>query len=739
MHHLVAQLTLEEKAALLSGASVWKTAAIERLGVEPALLSDGPHGLRFQEETGDHLGLNHSEPATAFPTAAATGSTWDPELLHEMGEALGRESRAFGVDVLLGPGVNIKRSPLCGRNFEYFSEDPVLAGELGAAWVNGVQSQGVGASLKHFAANNQETERMRVSAEVDERTLREIYLPAFEHTVKTANPATIMASYNKINGTYVTENTWLLEDVLRGEWGFKGYVVSDWGAVGNPARGVAGGTDLTMPAAGGHAEEVLEAVKAGDLDEAVLDRAVSRLLTVHDRLRAAQKPGVTVDHAAHHELARRVAAASSVLLANNGVLPLSATEGGAIAVIGEFARTPRFQGAGSSHIIPTQLERALDRIRAAAQREVTFSAGFRLDGTVDEALIAEAVAAAKAAGTVVLFLGLSDKEESEGFDREHLDLPPNQLALLEALAEVRDDVVVVLSNGSVVDLTPAIGRTGAILETWLGGQASGAATADVLFGTAEPGGRLAETVPLRLADNPSYVNWPGTPQQVHYGERIYVGYRWYDRTDKDVAFPFGFGLSYTTFAISDVAVSVADPAQAKAVVTATVTNTGERAGSEVVQVYVGDPSASADRPVRELKAFAKVTLEPGDRTVLTFELSERDFAFWADGWTVEPGDFVIEVGTSSRDIAATEIITLDVPVATVVLDTDSTVGDWLKHPQGAALLQEQVSKLGAGFASALFEDEEARVMIESMPLRSLLGFGTGVNGKAVVGELLTRL
>ncbi|GAB3250531.1 glycoside hydrolase family 3 C-terminal domain-containing protein [Kineosporia babensis] len=741
MHHLVAQLTIEEKVTLLSGASLWNTPAVERLGIPASLLTDGPHGVRLQLDFGDHLGFNQSEPATAFPTAAATGSTWNPSLLQEMGEALGRESRSFGVDVLLGPGVNIKRSPLCGRNFEYFSEDPLLAGALGAAWVQGLQSQGVGASVKHFAANNQETERMRVSAEVDERTLREIYLPAFEHIVKTAQPATIMASYNRLNGVYVTENHWLLEEVLRDDWGFEGYVVSDWGAVSNPPKAVAGGTDLAMPAADGHADEVLAAVKNGELDESVVDRAVSRLLTVLDRLRAAQQAQESFDRAKHHELARRIAAESTVLLVNRKqVLPLDVQDGGTLAVIGEFARSPRFQGAGSSHIVPTQVDNALDAVKAATSREVVFSAGFLLDGTEDDALLAEAVETARNAANVVLFLGLPDRDESEGFDRTHIDLPAVQLALLQALTAVRDDVVIVLSNGSVVDLSPAIGKVGAILETWLGGQAGGSATADVLFGTAEPGGRLAETIPLSLADNPAHVNWPGTPQKVHYGERIYVGYRWYDATERNVAFPFGFGLSYTTFEISDVVVAVADPAAAKAVVSAVVTNTGDRDGSEVVQIYVGDPKASVDRPVRELKAFAKVHLAPGEKRTLTFELGERDFAFWSPkGWLVEPGEFTIDVATSSRDFAAHEVITLEVPSVVPDLDADSTLGDWLEHPTGAAVLHEHMANQDAPTTAAMFADEHMRTMVASMPLRALLSFGSSVDSKAVVADLLAQV
>jgi beta-glucosidase len=474
MHPTVSELTLEEKATLLTGASFWSTSAVERAGVAAAVLTDGPHGVRLQRTSSDNLGIFDSEPATAFPTAATTGSTWDPELLEALGVALGKEARALGIDVLLGPGVNIKRSPLCGRNFEYFSEDPLLSGALGAAWVRGIQSQGVGASVKHFAANNQETDRMRVSADVDERTLREIYFPAFEHIVRSAAPATVMCSYNRINGVYASENYWLLTEVLRDEWGFDGYVMSDWGAVHAPVDAVAAGLDLTMPAAGDrHVRAVVDAVEAGTLPLEVVDLAVSRILSVHDRLRARQAeaaPGVDVD--AHHELARRLASAGSVLLTNDGVLPLSPASGDAIALVGEFARTPRYQGAGSSHINPYRVDTALAAITEGTEREVRFAPGFRLDGSPDEALIEEALEAARDAGSVVVFLGLPDQDESEGFDREHLDLPGVQLELLDRLLGVRSDIVVVLSNGAVVDLSPIAGRVAAILETWLGGQAS---------------------------------------------------------------------------------------------------------------------------------------------------------------------------------------------------------------------------------------------------------------------------
>jgi beta-glucosidase len=738
MHPTVSELTLEEKATLLTGASFWSTSAVERAGVAAAVLTDGPHGVRLQRTSSDNLGIFDSEPATAFPTAATTGSTWDPELLEALGVALGKEARALGIDVLLGPGVNIKRSPLCGRNFEYFSEDPLLSGALGAAWVRGIQSQGVGASVKHFAANNQETDRMRVSADVDERTLREIYFPAFEHIVRSAAPATVMCSYNRINGVYASENYWLLTEVLRDEWGFDGYVMSDWGAVHAPVDAVAAGLDLTMPAAGDrHVRAVVDAVEAGTLPLEVVDLAVSRILSVHDRLRARQAeaaPRVDVD--AHHELARRLASAGSVLLTNDGVLPLSPASGDAIALVGEFARTPRYQGAGSSHINPYRVDTALAAITEGTEREVRFAPGFRLDGSPDEALIEEALEAARDAGSVVVFLGLPDQDESEGFDREHLDLPGVQLELLDRLLGVRSDIVVVLSNGAVVDLSPIAGRVAAILETWLGGQASGSAVADMLFGRVEPGGRLAETIPLRLTDTPSFVNFPGGSERVLYGERIYVGYRWYDTTRRNVAFPFGFGLGYTTWSVDDVEVAVPDPSVAHATVAFTVTNTGERAGSQVVQVYVGDPVASVDRPIRELRAFTRLELGAGESRRVELALDDRAFAFWsAQGWTVEPGRFVIQVGTSSRDIAATREIDLEVPAPTPALQTDSTLAEWLGHPIGNPVLTGALEQAGATTLQFV-EDDTVRRMMEQMPLRVIFGFGGATDGEAAVKDLL---
>jgi beta-glucosidase len=725
LESVLSRMTLAEKASFVTGVTVQDTAGVPRLGVPALVLCDGPHGVRRLADGADPRDLYNAAPATAFPTASATACSWDPELLQEIGAALAAESRAVGVDILLGPGVNIKRSPLCGRNFEYFSEDPVLAGELASGWVRGLQRGGVGASVKHFAANNQETSRMQVSAEVDERTLREIYLPAFERVVKQARPATVMASYNRINGIWAAQHEWLLTQVLRDEWGFDGFVVSDWGAVTDSVASVRAGLDLEMPGTAGRSAAVLtEAVGAGVLDEAALDRAVARILEVTARLLSA---GDTLgppraDHALGHALARRVAAESAVLLTNGDrFLPLDPAGQGTLAVIGEFARTPRFQGGGSSHVKPTRLEAALDEIRAAVggQREVRFAPGFRLDGAADQELLEEAATAAGAAADVVVFLGLPDSEESEGFDRASIDLPAVQLDVLHAVAAANPRVAVVLSNGGVVATRPVERHALAVLEMWLGGQAAGGAAADLLFGTAEPAGRLAETIPLALTDNPSYISFPGTVERVSYGERHYVGYRWYDKTAREVAHPFGHGLSYTTFGYSGLRVSVPDPARPEAVVTFTVSNTGQRPGAEVAQVYVTDVEASADRPERELKAFRKVRLAPGESRTVELTLTMRDFAFWDErrhGWTVEPGAFHIAVGASSRDLRLTATVEFNVPLTALPLTLESTVTEWLGRPAG----RDALAAAGNEAARLLGVDGEIMTLIGGIPIKRML-------------------
>ena len=748
VERLLGTLTLEEKASLTSGADFWNTQALPAKHVPAVMVTDGPHGLRKQREGADHLGIGNSVPATCFPPAASLGSSWDPDLVRRVGEALGRETRAHEVAVLLGPGVNIKRSPLCGRNFEYFSEDPALAGELGAAIVEGIQSHGVGTSLKHFAANNQEADRMRVSADVDERTLREIYLPAFERVVTQAQPWTVMCSYNRINGVHASQNPWLLTQVLRDEWGFDGLVVSDWGAVVQRVPALTAGLDLEMPASGGRTDaEVVAAVQAGTLDEKVLDEAVRRVLHLALRARPALSEPGQVDVDAHHALAREAAAAGSVLLKNEPVdgtplLPLAGAQG--LLVVGELARTPRYQGAGSSLVNPTRLDDALGALRSATGADVPFEAGFTIpDGPAgdDETLRDAAVAAARTARTVVLFLGLPAAEESEGFDRSRLDLPQAQVQLLRAVAAVNPRLVVVLANGGAVTVTGWDAQAPAILETWLPGQAGGSAVADVLLGVVEPGGRLAETIPHRIEDTPAFGNFPGEAKHVRYGEGVLVGYRWYDTRDLDVAYPFGHGLSYTTFAYGSLTASVDESPDGTATVhvTVPVTNTGSRPGAEVVQLYVADPQAAVLRPTRELRAFRKVVLQPGETVQVELELGARDLSYWhpaLNRWVVEGGEFLLEVGSSSRDLRARTSVRVAGEPVWPDLDEESTFAEWLDHPVGGPLLQAALAPDGA---EPVQVDEALAVMMGDMPLRTLAGFGLTALDLAGYQQLLQKV
>ena len=734
----LSELTLEEKASLCLGSDFWHTAPVERLGIPQIMVSDGPHGLRAQLEEADHVGIGGSAPATCFPTASALGSSWNPELFRTVGEALGREAKKLGVSVVLGPGINMKRSPLCGRNFEYISEDPWLAGELATAMVQGTQSQGIGTSLKHYAANNQEDDRLRVSAEVDDRTLREVYLPAFERVVKQSQPWTVMCAYNKINGTYCSEHYWLLTQVLREEWGFEGLVVSDWGAVHDRVAALRGGLDLEMPPNLGVSDAaIVAAVGDGSLYESILDDSVSRVLQLVDRSQPALAARGEFDFDEHHALARRAAHESAVLLKNAGnVLPLQPASGSTVAVIGEFARTPRFQGAGSSQVNPTVIDVPLDELQSAlaGQAEVRFAAGFGIGTTDnDEQLMQEAVELASEADHVLVFLGLPGEDESEGFDRTHIDLPANQLVLLHALAEVHDRLIVILANGGVVRASTWEDKVAAILECWLSGQAAGGAAVDLLLGVANPSGKLAETIPVRLQDNSSYLNFPGEEGVVRYGEGIFIGYRAYDKLIQHVSYPFGFGLSYTTFRIDDVNVSVTGSVAGgdlAATVTASVTNTGQRAGAEVVQVYVGDVEASVARPLRELKGFVKIHLEPGETRQVSCDLDERAFAFWSrrlQQWVVESGEFLIAVGSSSRDLVATEAITIDAPRLSLPLGPDSTLHEWLADYRGRELLAKRDIRL--------LQDPELIKVIGTMPMHTLAAF----QGMALSHEELNEL
>lgn len=659
-------MTLEEKAALLAGRDAWSLEGVERLGVPSITVADGPYGLRKERRSAD-MTLVDTVPATCFPTSSALAATWNPALVEEVGAAIGREARADGVSVVLGPGANIKRTPLGGRSFEYFSEDPLLSGRLAAAWIRGVQGTGVGASLKHLAANNQETRRFSIDALVDERALREIYLASFERAVAAGRPWTVMAAYNRLNGVFCSEHRELLTGILRDEWGFDGAVVSDWGGVNRRAAAVAAGLDLEMPGSGGRTTpELVAAVTAGRLPAEAVDAAAGRILTLVARTAGAREPGHAYDRDAHHELARRAAAEAVVLLKNEGgLLPLAA--GARVAVVGAFAKEPRFQGAGSSMITPHRVDDAwteLEALRGEASG-LSYAPGYRRDAdaadAADEGLLAEAREAARTADVVLAFAGLPEPYETEGLDRPNLRLPAGHDALVDAVAEVNPRVVVVLANGAPVEM-PWADRVPAIVEGYLGGQAGGSAIARVLCGAAEPGGRLAETFPHRWEDNPVHA-LPIGPRVAEYRESVYVGYRYYDSAGVDVLFPFGHGLAYTTFAYADLALSDTVVAKGEGlVVTLTVANTGWRAGWEVVQVYVHAPGATAFRPDQELRGFAKVWLAPGESRRVDVGLEPRAFAHWdvaRHGWAVEGGRFEIRVGASSRDIRARAIVDVE--------------------------------------------------------------------------------
>ncbi len=731
---IVSEMTLEEKAGMCSGLDFWHLKEVEHLGIPKVMVSDGPHGLRKQDEKGDHLGINDSIKAVCFPPAVLSACSFDRGLMEEMGKAIGREAQANDVSVVLGPAVNIKRSPLCGRNFEYYSEDPYLAGEIAAAFVKGVQSQHVGTSIKHFTANNQEYRRMSSSSEVDERTLREIYFPAFETAVKKAQPYTFMCSYNQINGTFASENKWLLTDVLRGEWGFKGYVMSDWGAVNDRVKGLEAGLELEMPASGGDNDAmIVKAVKDGALEEKILDQAVERILRIIFEYADHRKPQeFTMEK--DHEEAQHIAEGSMVLLKNeNHILPLKTSE--KAAFIGGFARNPRFQGGGSSHINCFKTTNVLDSVPCDAQ--VVYAEGFPADRDFyDKALADEAVKAAAEADKAVIFAGLPESFESEGYDRSHMRLPECQNRLITEILKVQPNTVIVLHNGSPVEM-PWLGEIKGLLETYLGGQAGGAAAANILYGKINPSGKLAETMPLKLSDNPSYLNFGGG-EKVEYREGIFVGYRYYDTKEMDVAFPFGYGLSYTTFAYSNLKLSMENPTEKDTVmVSADVTNTGKSAGKEVVQLYIRDLTGSAIRPEKELKGFEKVFLEPGETKTVTMELNKRSFAWYnteLHDWFAASGDYEILVGASSRDIRLTETLHLNSSQRLPMhVHMNTTLGDLLRNPETAEAAKKLIQKYlsgeaGSEAASEAVSEEMTMAMTDSMPLRALMGFA-GVSRK----------
>lgn len=714
----VNDLTLEEKAALTSGTNPWSLGNVAAKGLPNYTITDGPHGLRKAQNT-ESMDVEENVPATCFPPAAGMACSWNPELVERVGEVMGEECIQEQVAVILGPGVNIKRNPLGGRCFEYWSEDPYLAGHTAVGIVKGVQSKGVGTSLKHFAANNQETDRLRISATISPRALREIYLPAFEYIVKTAQPWTVMCSYNKINGVFSSQNRWLLTDVLRGEWGFKGIVMSDWGAVSDRVAALNAGLNLEMPPSNTD-NQIVAAAKDGRIPATQLDEMAQGMIDLVAKARPAMsRDGYRYDVDAHNEVARQAAVESMVLLKNeDATLPVA--KGAKIAVIGEFARTPRYQGAGSSLINPTKLTSFLDAIE---ERGVAadFAPGFTLDDAAqDPALTEQAVTAAQQADVVLLFLGLPAAYESEGFDRTTLDIPAKQVEVLDAVAAANPNVAVVLSNGSVVSL-PWQGRAKAILETWLLGQAGGAALADVIFGDETPSGKLAQTIIDDVNDDPSAMNWPGEEGRVDYGEGVFVGYRYYDTFRKQVTYPFGYGLSYATFDVHDATVAKTGPRTAE--VTVTVTNTSDVAGAETVQVYVAPPKAKVARPVHELKGFAKVALEPGESKNVAIALDDRAFAYWSerfDDWHVEGGTYTVEVGVSSRDIISRLDVEIDDDGKIMNLDEWSTFGEWLDDPIGAPILQHVLDDMGKEAGRPIIPDSALMVMfLRSMPLRSL--------------------
>ena len=651
---LLKNLTLEEKCALLSGAETFKTRGMPKHGIPQIWLSDGPHGLRKQAGESDHLGLNPSVPATCFPTASAVANSWDAALGEEIGAALGEEAAAQEVSVLLGPGLNMKRNPLCGRSFEYFSEDPYLAGKLAAGYIRGIQSKGVAACPKHFAVNSQETRRMASDSVVDERTLREIYLTGFEIAVKEGHPRSIMSSYNLVNGTYANENKHLLMEILRGEWGFDGAVITDWGGSNDHALGVKNGSTLEMPAPGGDSvRELLAAVESGKISESDIDARLSELLPlVFDTKAALDAAPREFDAAAHHALARRAAEESLVLLKNEGaLLPLAA--GTKVAVIGDFAQNPRYQGAGSSMVNSTQVDVLLDKLIDSAVNVIGYQQGFDRHGKPDAALQKSACELAAQADTVVLCMGLDEIAESEGLDRSNLRLAQNQVDLLQAVAAVNPKIVVVLYSGSVVE-TPWLDNCQALLYAALGGQAGAGAVADALTGKVNPCGKLAETWPLTYADIPSAADFATRRKTVEYREGLYIGYRYFTTAEKAVRFPFGYGMSYTTFAYSDMAADEQG-------ISLTVTNTGSVAGTEIVQLYVAKKNSELFRPAKELKGFARVTLAPGEKQRITITLDDKAFRFWnvkADRWEIEGGEYELLVGASVEDIRLCEKISV---------------------------------------------------------------------------------
>lgn len=751
IRQLISKMTLEEKAGLCSGADFWHTKSVAHLGIPAVAVSDGPHGLRKQDGEADHLGLNESIRAVCFPTGCALAASFDKSLARLLGETLGNECQAENVSTILGPAMNIKRSPLCGRNFEYYSEDPLVSTELGAAYVQGVQSKNVGTSPKHFMANSQEFHRMTSDSVMDERTMRELYLASFEGMVKKGKPWTIMNSYNKLNGTYLCENREILTDILRKEWGFDGYVMTDWGAMNNRIEALKAGCNLEMPSSGGITDaEIVKAVTDGSMDETVLDQACEEFLNIVFRYEENRDISAVFDREKDHETARMIEEESIVLLKNeDGILPLDS--GKKIALIGKYAASPRYQGGGSSHINSFKVESAMDALKG--MENVVYAQGYDdVQDVTDERLLAEAVEIAGNADVAVIFAGLPDNFESEGYDRKHLRMPDCQIRLIGAIAAVQSNVIVVLHNGAPVEM-PWIGCVKAVLEAYLGGQAVGGAVANVLFGKVNPSGHLPETFPLRLQDTPCYLTYGGENDRSEYTEGVFVGYRYYTSREMPVLFPFGHGLSYTTFEYSNLKINNIENRLKKIYVresdwikvTVDVSNTGNRTGKDVVQLYVSAKDSKVIRPVRELRGFEKVELQPGETKTVSFELDSRAFAYWnkdISDWYVETGAYEIQIGKNAQEILlSVEVEVESEKVIKKVFHMNSTLGEIMADPKGKAVLEQAMSAgaMGSGAAEvaegAQADDaisaEMMAAMMEAMPLRQMLSFVPGVTRESL--------
>lgn len=731
---ILKEMTLEEKASLCSGDGFWHTKAVERLDIQGIMVSDGPHGLRKVIEEKDCVS-DESIKAVCFPTASALACSFDRDLIERLGKALGDECQSEDIAVILGPGANIKRSPLCGRNFEYFSEDPYLSSEIATAYIKGVQSRGVGTSLKHFALNNQEHRRMSISAEVDERTMREIYLASFEGAVKNAKPWTVMCSYNRVNGVHSSENPKLLTDILRDEWGYKGLVVSDWGAVDNRVNGIKAGLDLEMPSSMGKNDKyIVDAVKLGKLSIKDVDKCARHVLELLDKYEDGKKSNVIWDKEKHHKLASKIESECMVLLKNDdNILPLDKKR--KIAFIGKFAESPRYQGGGSSHINSYKITSALDAVKDICS--VSYAEGYITnEDKTDEKLLSEAISIAEDSDIAVLFVGLPDIFESEGYDRRHLRLPECQLELIKRVSEVNENIVIVLHNGSAVEM-PFVDDVKGILETYLGGQAVGQAVVDILFGKKNPCGKLAETFPRKLSDNPSYLNFPGEGDRVRYQEGIFIGYRYYDKKDIEPLFPFGYGLSYTTFEYNDIEVSKNEMNDDEELtVTVTVKNTGKVKGKEIVQLYVNDEQSGVIRPIKELKGFEKVTLNPGEEKRVAFVLDKRSFAYYnteISDWYVEYGKYNILVGASSRDIRLKTFVYVT-PTNNIRVEytLNSTGGDVMSTDIGKELFKEFLKDVNVGFEGGPepigeMSEQMSLAMYNELPLRAMVSFSDNEN------------